>query len=246
TGFSVFVVGVADVDYNELAKIASKPSERHVFIVDDFDAFEKIQDNLVTFVCETATSSEYKTFVYFLFSLRIKGFKMLESYNLTEKHFASVQGVSLESGSFPSYVAYRLHKNAFVSQPIREIHPEGLPQAYTIILLFRLLPESPNEPFAIWQITDRDYKPQVGVVLDPASKVLSFFNKDTRGEVQTVTFDNDEVKKIFYGSFHKVHIVVTSSNVKIYIDCSEILEKPIKEAGNITTDGYEILGKLLK
>lgn len=48
----------------------------------------------------------------------------------------------------------------------REIHPEGLPQAYTIILLFRLLPESPNEPFAIWQITDRDYKPQIGVVLD--------------------------------------------------------------------------------
>lgn len=48
----------------------------------------------------------------------------------------------------------------------REIHPEGLPQSYTIIMLFRLLPESPNEPFAIWQITDRDYKPQVGVVLD--------------------------------------------------------------------------------
>lgn len=58
TGFSVFVVGVADVDYNELAKIASKPSERHVFIVDDFDEFEKIQDNLLTFVCETATSSK--------------------------------------------------------------------------------------------------------------------------------------------------------------------------------------------
>lgn len=36
------------------------------------------------------------------------------------------------------------------------------------------------------------------------SKVLSFFNKDTRGEVQTVTFDNDDIKKIFYGSFHKV------------------------------------------
>ncbi|OXB61233.1 hypothetical protein ASZ78_006533, partial [Callipepla squamata] len=243
SGFSVFVVGVADVDYNELAKIASKPSERHVFIVDDFDAFEKIQDNLVTFVCETATST---CPLIYLEGYTSPGFKMLESYNLTEKHFASVQGVSLESGSFPSYVAYRLHKNAFVSQPIREIHPEGLPQAYTIIMLFRLLPESPNEPFAIWQITDRDYKPQVGVVLDPGSKVLSFFNKDTRGEVQTVTFDNDEVKKIFYGSFHKVHIVVTSSSIKIYIDCSEILEKPIKEAGNITTDGYEILGKLLK
>lgn len=42
---------------------------------------------------------------------------MLESYNLTEKYFSSVPGVSLQSGSYPSYVAYKLHKNAFVSQP---------------------------------------------------------------------------------------------------------------------------------
>lgn len=60
-GFSVFVVGVADVDYNELANIASKPSERHVFIVDDFESFEKIEDNLITFVCETATSSKSRS-----------------------------------------------------------------------------------------------------------------------------------------------------------------------------------------
>lgn len=60
-GFSVFVVGVADVDYNELANIASKPSERHVFIVDDFESFEKIEDNLITFVCETVTSSKSRS-----------------------------------------------------------------------------------------------------------------------------------------------------------------------------------------
>lgn len=56
-GFSVFVVGVADVDLTELRNIGSKPSDRHVFVVDDYDAFAKIQDNLITFVCETATSS---------------------------------------------------------------------------------------------------------------------------------------------------------------------------------------------
>lgn len=66
-GFSVFVVGVADVEYNELANIASKPSERHVFIVDDFESFEKIEDNLITFVCETATSSKsWSTWIYSL------------------------------------------------------------------------------------------------------------------------------------------------------------------------------------
>ena len=57
-GYSVFVVGVADVDQTELRNIGSKPSERHVFVVDDFDAFAKIQDNLITFICETATSSK--------------------------------------------------------------------------------------------------------------------------------------------------------------------------------------------
>lgn len=58
TGYSVFVVGVADVDMTELRVIGSKPSERHVFVVDDYDAFAKIQDNLITFICETATSSK--------------------------------------------------------------------------------------------------------------------------------------------------------------------------------------------
>lgn len=56
-GFSVFVVGVADVDMTELRNIGSKPSERHIFVVDDYDAFAKIQDNLITVICETATSS---------------------------------------------------------------------------------------------------------------------------------------------------------------------------------------------
>lgn len=52
------MVGVADVDMRELTVIGSKPSERHVFVVDDYDAFAKIQDNLITFICETATSSK--------------------------------------------------------------------------------------------------------------------------------------------------------------------------------------------
>lgn len=56
-GFSIFAIGVADADYSELLNIGSKPSERHVFFVDDFDAFKKIEDELITFVCETASAS---------------------------------------------------------------------------------------------------------------------------------------------------------------------------------------------
>lgn len=55
-GYSVFAIGVADVDFNELQEIATKPSERHVFVVDDFDAFDTIKENLINFICETSTS----------------------------------------------------------------------------------------------------------------------------------------------------------------------------------------------
>jgi len=42
---------------------------------------------------------------------------MLEAFNLTEKTYASVRGVSMEPGSFNSYTSYRLHKDAFLTQP---------------------------------------------------------------------------------------------------------------------------------
>uniref|UniRef100_A0A8C7UMR5 Collagen, type XII, alpha 1b n=1 Tax=Oncorhynchus mykiss TaxID=8022 RepID=A0A8C7UMR5_ONCMY len=201
-GYSVFVVGVADVDYAELQNIGSKPSDRHIFVVDDFDAFATIQDNLVTFICETATSCNLlelnKTYLPC-----VLGFRMLEAFNLTEKTYGYIKGVSMEPGSFNSYTAYRLHKNSFLTQPTTEIHPDGLPHSYTIIMMFRLLPDTPTEAFDIWQVSTKDDKPEVGVTIDPSSQTISYYNKDTRGEIQRVTFDNDQVKRIFHGSFHK-------------------------------------------
>lgn len=35
-------------------------------------------------------------------------------------------------------------------------------------------------------------------------KTLTFFNYDYKGDFQTVTFEGPDIRKIFYGSFHKV------------------------------------------
>uniref|UniRef100_A0A4W5MT26 Collagen, type XII, alpha 1b n=1 Tax=Hucho hucho TaxID=62062 RepID=A0A4W5MT26_9TELE len=242
-GYSVFVVGVADVDFAELQNIGSKPSDRHIFVVDDFDAFATIQDNLVTFICETATSS---CPLIYLNGFTSPGFRMLEAFNLTEKTYGYIKGVSMEPGSFNSHTAYRLHKNSFLTQPTTEIHPDGLPHSYTIIMMFRLLPDTPNEAFDIWQVSTKDDKPEVGVTIDPSSQTISYYNKDTRGEIQRVTFDNDQVKKIFHGSFHKLHILVSPTKVKLNLDCQEVADKEIKEAGNTSMDGYQVLGKMSK
>uniref|UniRef100_A0AAX7SU24 Collagen, type XII, alpha 1b n=1 Tax=Astatotilapia calliptera TaxID=8154 RepID=A0AAX7SU24_ASTCA len=241
-GYSVFAIGVADMDFIELQQIGSKPSERHVFVVDDFDAFNTIKENLITFICETATSCyvplNFCEWIYFTW--------MLEAFNLTEKTYSYIKGVSMEPGSFNSYTAYRLHKNAFLTQPTTDIHPLGLPHAYTIIMMFRLLPDTPKEAFDIWQVSSKDHKPETGVTLDPSSQTVSFYNKDESGELQRVTFDTREVKKIFHGSFHKLHILVSPTNVQLNIDCQVVAEKPIKAAGNMSSDGYQVLGKMSK
>lgn len=242
-GYSVFVVGVADVDMSELRVIGSKPSERHVFVVDDYDAFAKIQDNLITFICETATST---CPLIYINGFTTPGFRMLEAFNITDRTFAGMNGISMEPGSFNSYIAYRLHKDAYLNQPTKEIHPEGLPPSYTIILLFRLLPDTPSEPFDIWQIADKNNNPEVGLTVNPSSKTITFYNKDTRGEIQKAAFNEEQVKRVFHGSFHKLHISISPEKVKLNVDCQEVAEKPIKAANNITVDGNEVLGKMVK
>lgn len=44
----------------------------------------------------------------------------------------------------------------------------------------------------------------------------------------------------------QLHITVSPEKVKLNVDCQEVAEKPIKEANNITLDGYEVLGKMVK
>ncbi|KAM9778880.1 collagen alpha-1(XII) chain-like isoform 3-T3 [Syngnathus typhle] len=242
-GYTVFAVGVADVDFAELQEIGSKPSERHVFVVDDFDHFDTIKENLVSFICETATSSCPLIFVNGFTS---PGFRMLEAFNLTEKTYSQVRGVSMEPGSFNSFTAYRLHPNAFLTMPSTEVHPEGLPAVYTIILMLRLLPDTPNEAFDVWQVSTADHKPETGVTIDPSKQSVSFYNKDERGEIQRVTFDEAPVKQLFHGSFHKLHILVSPTGVQLNVDCQHVAQKSIKAAGNTSRDGYQVLGKMAK
>lgn len=44
---------------------------------------------------------------------------MLEAFNITDRTFAGMNGVSMEPGSFNSYIAYRLHKDSFLNQPTK-------------------------------------------------------------------------------------------------------------------------------
>ncbi|XP_069566385.1 collagen alpha-1(XIV) chain-like isoform X1 [Brachyistius frenatus] len=242
-GYIVFAIGFADADYGELVSIASKPSDRHVFFVDDLDAFKKIEEKLVTFVCEAATATCPSVPMS---GSTTPGFRMMELFGLVENRYSTVSGVSMVPGTFNTFPCFHLHSDALIAQPTRYLHPEGLPSDYTITLLFRLLPDTPEEPFALWEILNKNNEPLVGVILDNGGKTLTFFNNDYKGEFQTVTFEGTEIKKLFYGSFHKLHIAISKTSARVVIDCKMVAEKTINAAGNITTDGLEVLGRMVR
>ncbi|XP_068179724.1 collagen alpha-1(XIV) chain-like [Antennarius striatus] len=239
-GFIIFAIGFAEADYAELVNIASKPSAKHVFFVDDVDDVKKIEEQLITFVCEAAAATCPSVMIN---GDTVAGFRMMEKFGLLEKQYSKIFGVSMEPGSFNSFPSYRLHHNAQLSQPTMYIHPVGLPSEYTISMMFRLLLETPQGPFTLWGIRNKDNQPLIDLALDNYLKTLSFSNYDDSGDFQTVTFDGKEIEKLFYGSFHKLHVVVSRTSVKVVLDCSVVEEKPMNEADSAAAGEVEILGR---
>uniref|UniRef100_A0A8C4XZQ5 Collagen type XX alpha 1 chain n=1 Tax=Gopherus evgoodei TaxID=1825980 RepID=A0A8C4XZQ5_9SAUR len=190
-------------------------------------------------------SVPFKTEVFLsLPSLAAPGFDMMEAFGLVEKEYASVKGVAMEPYVFSGTRTYTLFRDIQLTQRTSEVLLSGIPSVHTISILLRLLPEAPKEPFAVWQLTDEDFQPLLGVILDSSKKSLTYFNHDYKADLQEVTFDQQEVKKIFYGSFHKVHIAVSHFRIKLYLDCKKIAEKPINAMASVSTAGFIMLGKL--
>ncbi|XP_069739910.1 collagen alpha-1(XIV) chain-like isoform X2 [Narcine bancroftii] len=241
-GFLFFVLGINDVDEVKMNNIASTLSLRAGFYIRDFSDLSNIGNNVIASICQAVTTTCPLTNIR---GSLIPGINMMEAFGLADREFSELEGVSMESDIFTGSPSYNIFETAQLIQATRNIHPTGLHPEHTITLLFRLLPNTHREPFAIWQIVDEDFHPLVGVVLDNKQQTLSYFTMNYKSEFQRVTFSQPEVKKIFFGSFHKVHIAVSRDNIKLYIDCMEIGEKPINGIGKISTEGFEELGKLV-
>ncbi|NWY68605.1 COKA1 protein, partial [Erithacus rubecula] len=176
----------------------------------------------------------------------IRGFDMMEVFGLVEKEYSSIKGVAMEPFVFSGSRVFTLFRDIQLTQRTSDIHLFSIPPEHTILILLRLLPDTPKEPFAVWQVTDEDFQPLLGVNLDPSKKSLTYFNHDYKADLQEVSFDQQEVKKIFYGSFHKVHVAVSHFKVKLYVDCKKIAEKSINTLGSISTAGFIMLGKVTR
>ncbi|XP_027275726.1 collagen alpha-1(XX) chain [Cricetulus griseus] len=176
----------------------------------------------------------------------LSGFDLMVAFGLVAKEYASIRGVAMEPSALGAAPTFTLFKDAQLMRRASDIYPAALPPEHTIVFLVRLLPETPREAFALWQMMAEDFQPIVGVLLDAGRKSLTYFNHDPRAALQEVTFDLQDAKKIFFGSFHKVHVAVGHSKVRLYVDCRKVAERPIGDAGSPPTAGFITLGRLAK
>ncbi|KAF6087673.1 collagen type XX alpha 1 chain [Phyllostomus discolor] len=176
----------------------------------------------------------------------LAGFDLMAAFGLVAEGYASLRGVAMEPSALGAARTFTLLRDAQLTRRASDIHPAALPPEHTVVFLLRLLPETPREAFALWQMTAGDFQPVLGVLLDAGRKSLTYFSHDPRGALQEVTFDLPEVKRIFFGSFHKVHVAVGRSRVRLYVDCRKVAERPIGAAGSSPASGFVTLGRLAK
>ncbi|TKS81850.1 Collagen alpha-1(XIV) chain [Collichthys lucidus] len=94
---------------------------------------------------------------------------------------------------------------------------------------------------------------------DGTQVAIAQFSDDARTEFQLSSHGNKEalleaIQKIRYkGGNTKtgpnnvlLHVTISKTTVKVVLDCSVVGEKSISAAGNITTDGVEILGRMVR
>uniref|UniRef100_A0A8C5QAM6 Collagen alpha-1(XX) chain n=1 Tax=Leptobrachium leishanense TaxID=445787 RepID=A0A8C5QAM6_9ANUR len=175
-----------------------------------------------------------------------RGYDLMAAFGLGERHYSSINGVSIDAFVLHRSRIFSIAEDAQLTIWTREIHPNGFPPDHTLSFLLRLPSLSAQEAFAVWQVVDEDFQPVLGIVLDPTQKTLKYFHPDLEGEMQEVTFEQQDIKKIFFGSFHKVHVSVSAGTVRLYVDCQKIAQKPINAMGQVKTMGFEILGKLTR
>lgn len=107
---------------------------------------------------------------------------------------------------------------------------------------FRMIKNTVNKVWNLWQVVDENGEKQAGMRLNGDQQALEFFLTTLAGDLQTVTFPGLSV--LFNTKWHKVMIGVENELVTLYVDCQPVDQKPIKSKGYVSTEGDTLIGRL--
>ncbi|CAB1350956.1 unnamed protein product [Coregonus sp. 'balchen'] len=169
----------------------------------------------------------------------LPGFDLITQFQLD---VSPLKGVRKVEGSTPLQVAYRLDREANFQIPTRLNFPWGFPDEYSVMGTFRMIKNTVNKVWNVWQVVDEDGRKQAGLRLNGDQRALEYFLMGQDGNLQTVTFPGLSV--LFNTKWHKLMIGVERDQVTLYVDCQPVDKKPIKGKGPVNTEGDTLIGRL--
>ncbi|KAF0047573.1 hypothetical protein F2P81_001206 [Scophthalmus maximus] len=169
----------------------------------------------------------------------LPGFDLITQFQLD---VIPLKGVRKVDGSTPLQVAYRLDREANFQIPTMLNFPRGFPDEYSFMVTFRMIKNTVNKVWNVWQIVDEDGNKQAGMRLNGDQQALEYFLMGADGNLQTVVFPGLSV--LFNTKWHKVMIGVERDQVTLYVDCQPVDRKPIKGKGPVNTEGDTLIGRL--
>ncbi|XP_072912653.1 uncharacterized protein [Hemitrygon akajei] len=152
-------------------------------------------------------------------------------------------GVRELEGSNLFSSAFRLTPTTHLRKETGAVHQDGIPAEYSIIATFRMLGDTAQSDWNLWEVRDVEGREQVGIRFLGDSRALDFFYKTPHDTITFQTFT--KVNILFDGSWHKLALGVSGKEVILLIDCRQIDTIPIRHQGEINGNGYTSIARSL-
>ncbi|KAH9390185.1 hypothetical protein TYRP_007739 [Tyrophagus putrescentiae] len=154
-------------------------------------------------------------------------------------------------GTGPSQSAYRLKSDAQFALATADLLPGGLPAHFSFSCTFRNAHNrSGNRSWTLLRINDYNGEPQFGLRLMPASKTVQLYSMVTveegssRARLEQFNFTDvpyfEESEE--GGSWSKVHLSVTPTNLSLYVNCQRVGGLELDGRKRLATTAIDLTG----
>lgn len=159
-------------------------------------------------------------------------------------------------GTGPSQSAYRLKSDAQFALATADLLPGGLPAHFSFSCTFRNAHNRGNRSWTLLRINDYNGEPQFGLRLMPASRTVQLYSMVTveegssRARLEQFNFTDvpyfeevvEEGEEEGGGSWSKVHLSVTPTNLSLYVNCQRVGGLELDGRKRLATTAIDLTG----
>ncbi|XP_048451697.1 collagen alpha-1(XXI) chain-like [Rhincodon typus] len=232
----LFAVGVgSEITESELKMIGNKPSTTYVIFADDYRTIDRIKEAMQQKICEESVCPTRIPVA----ARDEKGFELIVGFKIPQK----AQEIS---GSLTTEAGFLLTSQTDVTENTRDIFPEGLPPSYVFVATLRLRSPANKQKFDLWRILSKEGIIQAAVTIDGEQQAVFFTTTSLVNEIQTVTFKDGKLQKLFDEDWHQLKLLVLEMEVTCFLDDIKIQSRHLEQVIPIFINGKTQVAKHVK